>query len=64
MTNTRDAADATAREHLILLRMLADAEGLCSTRDALLAGQYRHLCGRIAALVELTRSVDRDEASA
>jgi len=38
--------------------MLADAESLCSTRDALLAGQYRFLRGRIAALVELTLPID------
>jgi hypothetical protein len=41
--------------------MLADAESLCGTRDALLAGQFRHLRGRIAALVELTMPIDRDE---
>jgi hypothetical protein len=41
--------------------MLADAEGLCSTRDALLAGQYRFLRGRIAALVELTMPIDSEE---
>ena len=64
MRNAYDAADATARDHLILSRMLADAEGLCSTRAALLAGQYRHLCGRIAALVELTMPVDGDEPGA
>jgi hypothetical protein len=44
--------------------MLADAEDLCSTRDALLAGQYHHLRARITALVELTRPVDGDEPSA
>jgi hypothetical protein len=64
LTNAYDAADATARDHLILSRMLADAEDLCSTRDALLAGQYHHLRGRITALVELTRPVDGDEPSA
>jgi hypothetical protein len=58
---THDAADATVRDHLILSRMLADAESLCGTRDALLAGQYRHLCGRIAALVELTMPIDAQE---
>ena len=42
--------------------MLADADSLCATRDALLAGQYRYLRGRIAALIELTMPVDRDEA--
>ena len=47
---------------MILARMLADADSLCGTRDALLAGQYRYLRGRIAALVELTMPVDREEA--
>jgi len=40
---------------VILARMLADAERLCGTRDALMVGQYKHLHGRIAALVEITR---------
>ncbi|MGA8653303.1 MAG: hypothetical protein WB677_22300 [Xanthobacteraceae bacterium] len=61
MRRTPDATDAAVRDHLILSRMLADAESLCSTRDALLAGQYRHLRGRIAALVELTMPLDREE---
>jgi hypothetical protein len=41
--------------------MLADAESLCGTRDALLAGQYRFPRGRIAALVELTVPIDLEE---
>jgi len=60
----QDAADASARDHLILSRMLTDAEALCGTRDALLAGQYRHLHGRIAALVELTMPVDCEKGDA
>jgi hypothetical protein len=44
--------------------MLADAETLCGTGDALLVGQYRHLRGRIAALVELTAPIDREEGAA
>jgi hypothetical protein len=58
---TQESADAAVRDHLILSRMLADAESLCSTRDALLAGQYRFLRGRIAALVELTVPIDLEE---
>jgi hypothetical protein len=58
---TQESADGTVRDHLILSRMLADAESLCSTRDALLAGQYRFLRGRIAALVELTMPIDSEE---
>jgi hypothetical protein len=34
---------------------------LCGTRDALLAGQYRFLRGRIAALIEMTTPIDPDE---
>ena len=61
MRRVRKSADAAVRDHLILSRMLADAESLCSTRDALLAGQYRFLRGRIAALVELTMPIDLEE---
>jgi len=52
--NAQDAADESARDHRILSRMLADADALCQCGDALLAGQYRHLRGRIAALLDLT----------
>jgi hypothetical protein len=54
--------DATGRDHLILSKMLADVEVLCGTCDALLAGQYRFLRGRIAALVELTTPIDTEES--
>jgi hypothetical protein len=60
----RDAADVNVREHTILTNMLAEAEALCGTSDALLAGQYQHLRGRIAALVELTAPIDRSESGA
>jgi hypothetical protein len=59
--STHDAADTAVRDHLILSKMLADAESLCGTRDALLAGQYCFLRGRIAALVELTMPVNLEE---
>jgi hypothetical protein len=62
--NSYDAADADIREHRILARMLADADVLCSTSDELLAGQYRYLRGRIAALVELTLPIERVEGAA
>jgi hypothetical protein len=61
---TQDAADADVRDHLILSRMLADAESLCGTGDALLAGQYRFLRGRIAALLELTTPISPEERNA
>jgi hypothetical protein len=52
----QDLSDPADRDHMILARMLADAERLCGTRDALMVGQYRHLRGRIAALIEITRA--------
>jgi hypothetical protein len=58
---TQDAADADVRDHLILSRMLADAESLCGSGDALLAAQYRFLRGRIAALLELTTPISAEE---
>lgn len=62
MRHAHDAAAAPGRDHIVLSRMLADADSLCATRDALLAGQYRYLRGRIAALLELTMPVDGGEA--
>lgn len=58
MGTADDVTDATARDHIILARMRSDAECLCRTQDPLLAGQYRHLLGRIAALLELTEPTD------
>lgn len=54
MRKPEDAADQTARDHRILSRMLADADVLCASSDALLVGQYRHLRGRIVALLDIT----------
>jgi hypothetical protein len=48
------AAETAARERRILTRMLADCDELCTTGDALLVGQYLHLRGRIAALLDIT----------
>ena len=42
-------------EDAVLRAMLADAERLCATGDALLKGQYDHLRARIDALIELRR---------
>ncbi len=64
MKNNYDAADADIREYRILARMLADADVLCNTSDGLLSGQYRYLRGRIAALVELTVPIEREEGAA
>lgn len=63
MTN-KDAADAATRDYQILSRMLADAEDLCESRDPLLAGQFKHLRGRIAALLELTMPLGGAEGCA
>ena len=47
----------------ILEAMLAEAEKLCATDDALLQGQYRHLRERIRALIELRLHARTDSAS-
>lgn len=63
MRKPEDAADQTARDHRILSRMLADADELCRSDDALLVGQYRHLRGRISALVEVTMPLREEQAA-
>jgi hypothetical protein len=50
-----DTTDPVEREHMVLTRMMADADRLCQTDDPFMLGQYRHLRGRVAALVEMTR---------
>jgi hypothetical protein len=62
--NAPDAADQTARDQRILSRMLADADALCASGDALLVGQYRHLRGRIAALIDITVPTGGTETAA
>lgn len=42
-------------EDAILAAMLCDAERLCATSDALLAGQYEHLHARVSALIEIRK---------
>lgn len=54
MVEKHRSAEGGDQDHLILLRMLEDARQLCFSPDALLVGQYQHLHGRIAALVEQT----------
>lgn len=63
MGKPEDAADQTARDHRILSRMLADADELCGSGDALLVGQYCHLRGRIAALIEVTMPLCEEMAA-
>jgi hypothetical protein len=43
------------RNFVVLTRMLSDAERLCRTEDPFMLGQYRHLRGRVAALIEMTQ---------
>lgn len=62
MRNADNATNPSERDYVILSRMLSDAESLCRTQDALLVGQYCHLRGRIAALIELMAPVEGDEA--
>lgn len=64
MSKLENTADQAARDHRILLRMLADADALCGSGDALLVGQYRHLRGRIAALINITMPADNTEHAA
>ena len=64
MRNVNDAADHSARDYRILSRMLADAEELCNSGDALLVGQYRHLRGRVAALLDINFPAGDTETAA
>ena len=45
-------------EGAILLEMLALADRLAESEDALVTGQYAHLRARIAALIELRSYAD------
>jgi hypothetical protein len=58
MGDDRRRTSGTEDEHVILARMLADAERLCRTSDPLLVGQAAQLRGRIAALVEIATPSD------
>jgi len=51
------------QEHIVLTRILAEADRLCRTEDPFMLGQYRHLRGRVAALVEMTRPPKKWTAS-
>jgi hypothetical protein len=55
MRKPASSADPAETEYIILKRMMADADKLCRTDDAFMLGQYRHLRGRVAALIEMTR---------
>ncbi|AJP71228.1 hypothetical protein [Sphingomonas hengshuiensis] len=52
------------RDEAAMLRdMLAIADRLAASEDALMAGQYAHLRARVAALVELRSFADGAEAA-
>lgn len=55
MRKSASSVDPTETEYIILKRIMADADKLCRTDDAFMLGQYRHLRGRVAALIEMTR---------
>ena len=50
-------------EGALLLEMLAIADRLAASEDALLAGQYAHLRARVAALIELRSFADWSDAA-
>jgi hypothetical protein len=50
-----NSIDPMERDYVVLSRMMSDAERLCRTDDLFMIGQYLHLRGRVAALIELTR---------
>lgn len=55
MRAPEDSVDEMERDYVVLSRMMLDAERLCRTDDPFMLGQYRHLRGRVAALIEMTR---------
>jgi hypothetical protein len=55
VSTPEDSTDPTERDYVVLTRMLSDAEQLCRTDDPFMLGQYRHLHGRVAALVDMMR---------
>ena len=55
MRASDDSADPMERDFVVLTRIMSDAERLCRTDDPFMLGQYRHLRGRVAALIEMTR---------
>ena len=56
MRTSEDSIDPMERDYVVLTRMMSDAERLCRSDDPFMLGQYRHLRGRVAALIEMTRA--------
>jgi len=52
---SEDSIAPMERDYVVLTRMMSDAERLCRSHDPFMLGQYRHLRGRVAALIEMTR---------
>lgn len=50
-------------EGTILAEMLALADRLAESEDALMAGQYAHLRARVAALIEVRSFADGSDAA-
>ena len=55
MKTSEDSIAPMERDYVVLTRMMSDAEQLCRSDDPFMLGQYRHLRGRVAALIEMTR---------
>ena len=55
MKASDESTDPMERDFVVLTRIMQDAERLCRTDDPFMLGQYRHLRGRVAALIEMTR---------
>lgn len=55
MKAPENSVDTMEDDFVVLSRMMSDAERLCRTQDPFMLGQYRHLRGRVAALIEMTR---------
>ena len=55
MKTSEDSIAPMERDYVVLTRMMSDAERLCRSDDPFMLGQYRHLRGRVAALIEMTR---------
>ena len=55
MRKSASSVDPAETEYIVLKRIMADTDKLCRTEDVFMLCQYRHLRGRVAALIEMTR---------
>ena len=63
MKGQQASIEPMEQEYIVLTRILAEADRLCRTEDPFMLGQYRHLRGRVEALVEMTRPPKKRTAS-